>query len=496
MNIRISSLALVLTVTGLAAHADDPLKGIDGTTIQQADPATIELGKMLFFDPRLSGDASTACSDCHDPNYGWSDGSELARGYPGTMHWRNSQTLVNMGFMTGGFHWDSGLSSLSDQVHDAMGAGFVANIDTVLGEERLRQIPEYETMFQDIWGERPTQARIAEAIAAYERTIISDDSPFDRYMSGEQSAMSASAMNGMELFTGKAQCSSCHNGELSTDQKFYNTSVPPNIGLKEDALRQVTFRYLMRKKGLEPAVYEGLDRDPGRYMVTMNPDDLGTFRTPPLRYLTYTAPYMHNGIFYTLEEVVEFYNIGGTQDVFGTKSDLIQPLGLTNDEKADLVAFLESMSGTEVLEDVPELPEYELKSFPQADARITAASLKEGTTAGKTNPVAESSNGMQMAPAKQDPASEKPAKGMILKPVESSANAATTEPKVQQASLTLADAGQAERTVVVGEGDTLGQIAFRIYGDGKYFRKLYEANRDVMSNPNDLKVGMQLRVPE
>ena len=171
---------------------------------------------MLFFDPRLSGDSSTACSDCHSPEFGWSDGSELSRGYPGTMHWRNSQTLINVGFMTNGFHWDSGLATLSDQVHDAMGAGFVANIDTVLGEERLRQIPEYDQAFQAIWGEGPSQAKIAESIAAYERTIISDDSPFDLYMAGQTDAMSASAMRGMDLFEGKANCSACHSCLLYT----------------------------------------------------------------------------------------------------------------------------------------------------------------------------------------------------------------------------------------------------------------------------------------
>ena len=221
----------------------------------------------------------------------------MARGYPGTKHWRNSQTVVNMGFVTSGFHWDAGLASLSDQVHDAMGAGFVANIDTVLAEERLRQIPEYRDRFTAIWGEGPTQAQIANSIAAYERSLISDDSPFDLYLAGQSNALTPSAKRGMELFNGKANCSSCHNGALISDQEFYNTSVPPNLGLSEDPLRQVTFRYLMRVKGIEPSVYQSLDRDPGRYLATKNPDDLGQFRTPPLRYLKYTAPYMHNGVF-------------------------------------------------------------------------------------------------------------------------------------------------------------------------------------------------------
>ena len=415
---RITSITVSLSILGFAASADDPLQGINGNDLKQADPAIVELGKKLFFDPRLSGDSSTACSDCHSPEFGWSDGSELSRGYPGTMHWRNSQTLVNVGFMSNGFHWDSGLASLSDQVHDAMGAGFVANIDTVLGEERLRQIPQYDQAFHAIWGEGPTQEKIAESIAAYERTIISDDSPFDLYMRGQIQTMEEPAMRGMLLFAGKANCSACHSGALATDGEFHNTSVPPNIGLTEDPLRQVTFRYLMRVKGLDPAVYEGLDRDPGRYLATKAPDDLGKFRTPPLRYLAYTAPYMHNGIFYTLEEVVEFYNIGGTQDAFGTKSGLIKPLGLSSSEKSDLVAFLEAMSGTEVKADIPELPAYELQAFPRSQAKITAANLKSGvvqeiataavkkpeqaSTLTLTETVADApSNGLVMTPVKK-----------------------------------------------------------------------------------------------
>jgi len=413
MFIRTTSIALSFALLGSAAQAEGPLQGLDRNDITQADPAIVELGKMLFFDPRLSGDSSTACSDCHSPEFGWSDGSELSRGYPGTMHWRNSQTLINVGFMTNGFHWDSGLATLSDQVHDAMGAGFVANIDTVLGEERLRQIPEYDQAFQAIWGEGPSQAKIAESIAAYERTIISDDSPFDLYMAGQTDAMSASAMRGMDLFEGKANCSACHSGALATDGEFHNTSVPPNIALTEDPLRQVTFRYLMRVKGLDPAIYEGLDRDPGRYLATQDADDLGRFRTPPLRYLAFTAPYMHNGIFYTLEEVVEFYNIGGTQDVFGTKSAQIKPLGLNSAEKDDLVAFLQAMSGTEVKTDIPKLPAYQIQPFPSSKVKITAANLKAIAANETITGAAETSTKLTDA-TQADSSSDQPSNGFVM----------------------------------------------------------------------------------
>ncbi|GFE65109.1 cytochrome c peroxidase [Litoreibacter roseus] len=495
MSTRTLSIAFALTAIGTHAHAAEPLQALDSAGLKQADPAVVELGHMLFFDPRLSGDASTACSDCHDPNYGWSDGSELARGYPGTKHWRNSQTVVNMGFMTEGFHWDSGLASLSDQVHDAMGAGFVANIDTVLAEERLRQIPEYVERFGSIWGEAPSQDKIADAIAAYEQSLISDDSPFDLHMSGQSNAMSAAALRGMALFDGKANCSSCHNGALISDQKFYNTSVPPNVGLSEEPLRQVTFRYLMRLKGLEPAVYEALDRDPGRYLATQNPDDLGMFRTPPLRYLKYTAPYMHNGIFYSLDEVVEFYNIGGTQDVFGTKSPLIKPLGLTRDEKNDLVAFLESLSGSELTADVPALPDYEVQSFPASNLQITAASLKGGTALAPRKAVAEpaqSTGSLDLTPAVQTESS-----GLLVmapKDAGATASAITVTVPAEPGTRVVTIGGQ--RFVTVQPGDTLGTLAKLIYGDGRQYQKLFNANRDKMSNPNALVTGMRLRVPD
>lgn len=478
---RVVPLAVSLATLAFTAHAADPLQAINGSDIRQADPAIVELGNLLFFDARLSGDASTSCADCHDPRFGWGDGSELARGYPGTMHWRNSQTVVNMGFVTSGFHWDAGLASLTDQVHDAMGAGFVANIDTVLGEERLRQMPGYVERFSAIWGEAPSQARIAEAIAAYELSLISDDSPFDVYMRGQSDALSASAMRGMELFDGKANCSACHSGALISDQQFHNTSVPPNIGLSKDPLRQVTFRYLMRAKGLDAAVYEGLDRDPGKYLVTQDPDDLGLFRTPPLRYLKYTAPYMHNGVFYTLEEVVEFYNIGGTQDVFGTKSELIQPLGLSRNEKSDLVAFLESMSGSELTAELPELPAYSVRPFPFTGTVISAASLKSGAALA-TEPPAQPARGLIMQP-KSD--GSKP--GLLMVP-----KRALTPASLEEAP----QATDGGNFVVVRKGDTLGTLAKRLYGDGKAYRKLFEANRDQLRNPNSVTIGMRLRVPE
>lgn len=356
--------AFCLTATTALSQSAPPLGALSPLDNPHPQAETmVELGRMLFFDPRLSGDASTSCAECHSPEAGFGDGADLARGYPGTRHWRNAQTIVNAAYLTNGLHWDGTIPTLLEQVPGAMGMGVVANIAPAIAEERLKQVPAYTQMFRDIWDEGPTMARIAEAIAAYEQSLVSLDSPFDAAMRGEQN-LSDAATRGYQLFNGKAGCINCHNGALTTDQQFHNTSVPPNSEFQTDPLLQVTFRVMMRDFGLEPEVYETFDRDPGRFAATKDTADLGKMRTPPLRYLTYTAPYMHNGVFYTLGDVVAFYNDGGTDDKFGTKSPLIKPLGLSGSEQADLVAFLESMSGSEIIEDFPDIPDYGVRLFP------------------------------------------------------------------------------------------------------------------------------------
>ncbi|MEL6520846.1 MAG: cytochrome c peroxidase [Pseudomonadota bacterium] len=480
MRTLVFSAALIVAGTGLAAQQVDPALSLITSEPPKVDREVVELGKMLFFDARLSGDGSTACVDCHDPDYGWSDGSELARGYPGTKHWRNSQSIVNVGYVGGGLHWDAGLASLNDQVIDAMGAGFVSNIDTVLAEERLRQIPDYVSRFKAIWGETPNMPRIAEAIATFEMSLISENSPYDQYMAGQRSALSQDALRGLELFNGKANCSSCHNGKLMSDMQFHNVSVPPNPSLAEDPLRQVTFRYLMRNLDVEPEIYDALDRDPGRYLSTKDPQDLGKFRTPPLRYLKYTAPYMHNGVFYTLEEVVEFYNVGGTQDVFQTKSPLLQPLNLSRQEKQALVAFLESMSGSEIKVKQPELPDYEALAFPAASLNLAA--LEQAPEPAPTS---------NAEPEVTVPASS----GLSMTLRDTGSPYATAEtPAVADNPSRIKDIG-GTLYVTVEEGDTLGDLARVIYGDPLQYRRLYEANRDNLRNPNDVRKGMLLRIP-
>lgn len=512
MSFRILAALLCMTATTASAQQwPDPetFPPLSSVTRPSVDPAVADLGRMLFFDPRLSGDSSTSCSECHNPEFGWTDGSDLGRGYPGTKHWRNSQSVVNAALLETGYHWDASVPSLLQQVAGAMGTGIVHNIDPMLAEERLRQIPEYRKRFQEIWGEDPTKETLAAAIAAYEGTLISDDSPFDRYLAGDRSAMSAAALRGFMVFAGKGNCTACHSGALLTDGDFHNISVPKNPEFADDPLRQVSYRFLMRQSGLDSAIYNNLDRDPGRYAATGDPDDLGAMRTPPLRYLKYTAPYMHNGVFFTLEEVVEFYNIGGTQDVFGTKSPIMQPLNLTRQEKQDLVAFLESLSGSEVTAETPELPDYEVLPGPSVGALITAARLKSGDlVATGSDAVTNANMGTDTASGFKIESSSGDSAGLTLLPRGSSEEDASDKRSETDES----DAGAAVRVaavtsgrfeveagvryLTVRRGDTLRTIAQLAYGDETQFQRIFDANRHVLTNPNVVILGAKLRIPD
>ncbi len=323
----------------------------------------IELGKLLFFDARLGGDVSIACSDCHKPNIGWQDGSDICRGYAGTSHWRNCQTIVNVAYLDKFFRAGSA-RSLEGQARSAARGAVAGNGEDDLMEERLRQIPEYIKRFKNVFGtDRPEIFDAWRAISAFERTLVQRDTPFDKYILGDKTAMSDDAVKGMELFEGKANCIKCHNGALVTDQKYYNLGVPENPVFEEDALKQITFRFQQYAKGVSEDIYRGNKTDLGLYYGSKRHQDMGKFRTPSLRYLVFTPPYMHNGVFFSLEEVIDFYNDGGGEDqikIFGhsTKTDILKPLGLSEEEKGQLLAFLESLSGEEILMDIPQLPPY------------------------------------------------------------------------------------------------------------------------------------------
>lgn len=348
-----------MAVPPLAALGEPPIP-LDNPMSEEK----IELGKMLFWDPRLGGDASTACVTCHEPDQGWAFSDALSRGYPGTVHWRNSQSVINGAYL-GQLFWAGSAASLEKQAKSAATGAVAGNGESDVMETRLAFIPEYRSRFNDVFGtEWPRIGDAWAAIAAFERTLIVNDTPIDRYLNGDTSALDEEQLAGMELFNGKAGCIACHNGAQATDEKYYNLGVPPAERWETDGLAQITYRYEIFAKGVTQEMYRVLKDDPGLYFRTKETADMGKFRTPPLRYTAYTAPYMHNGAFWDFEEVVRFYNAGGGENDFtdgtmaATKTPLLQPLGLNDDEVDQLVAFLEAFSGDELEVEPPELPPY------------------------------------------------------------------------------------------------------------------------------------------
>ncbi|MFQ5450913.1 MAG: cytochrome-c peroxidase [Nitrospinaceae bacterium] len=285
------------------------------------------LGKMLYFDPRLSGSNWISCGTCHNPGLGWSDGLPRAFGNGQKELGRNSPTIINSGYFDLQF-WDGRARSLEEQALGPIQAHgeMNQNMEELIGE--LHAIPGYVERFKKVFPkEGITQTTLAKAIATFERSIVSNNSPYDRYHRGDKSAMSESAVRGMNVFFGKGRCAICHNGPAFTDSNFHNIGVRQHGPLKQDL---------------------------GRYNVTKDESDKGAFKTPGLRHITRSAPYMHDGSEATLEEVIEFYNRGG--DARENKSAFISPLGLTPREKKDLVEFLKALEGEPIIVSLPELP--------------------------------------------------------------------------------------------------------------------------------------------
>ncbi len=362
--------AKTMAVAPMNASAPPPLAPLSEVPVppdNKITPEKVELGKLLFFDPRIGGDASTGCSTCHEPEQGWAWAEDFSRGYPGTVHWRNSQTIINSGYFPRQF-WAGSASSNEKQAKSAAKGGVAGNGEDDLMEARLALIPEYRTRFKEVFGtEWPLIDDVWHAISAFDRTMNTTgdyEVPLDKYLKGDESALSEQQVRGMELFNGKAGCINCHNGELTTDLDFHNIGVPPNVRWEEDGLAQITFRFEQYAKGQTEEGYRTAKSDWGFYYRSKNKWDKGKFRTAPLRYIAYTAPYMHNGVFYTLEEVIDFYDSGGIDEEGRTtlfpenKSSLIKPLGLSDEEKEDLLAFLEAFSGEEILMDKPPQPPY------------------------------------------------------------------------------------------------------------------------------------------
>jgi len=358
------ALAILLVSPALADNPRpsslSPLGAVPVPADNAMSPEKTELGKMLFFDPILSGNYGMPCSSCHLPEAGWAIQDKISFGYPGTTHWRNSQTIVNSAYYSKLF-WAGSSKSLEGQARSAARGGVAGNGEDDMMEARLAFVPEYRERFAKVFGDDWPNIRHAyQAIAAFQRTIVQPDTPFDKYMRGDDHALSDGQKRGLKLFAGKANCTACHSGPLLSDEQYHNLGVPPYDGWETDELAQITFRFELYAKGSTEELYRHTKDDPGMYFRTKNDIHKGKFRTPSLRYTKYTYPYMHNGMVETLRDVVEFYNAGGGKNEFSkTKSPLIKPLGLSETEIDDLVSFLESLSGDEILMEAPDLPAME-----------------------------------------------------------------------------------------------------------------------------------------
>ncbi|MAF46991.1 MAG: cytochrome c peroxidase [Rhodospirillales bacterium] len=359
-------LSVFLIPAFISSHAladkNAPLAALGAVPVpadNKQSAAKVELGKLLFFDPRIGGDASVSCADCHSPKQGWGFNDPLSRGYPGVIHWRNSQTVINSAYL-GKLFWAGSAKSLEAQAPSAALGAISGNGERDMIEARLAFIPDYVKRFRNVFGDRwPRVNNVWKAIAAFERTLIHDNTPFDKYMRGDKKALSAEQVRGLKLFQGKANCIECHNGPLLTDQKYYNLGVPTAEEWQTNGMAQITFRYEQYAKGVTEEMYRTVNEDAGLYYRTKQKRDKGKFRTPPLRYTAYTAPFMHNGSFFDFDEIVEFYNEGGGKNDFSAnKTKLLKPLKLSDQEKEDLVAFLESLSGPEIKMVTPKLSPY------------------------------------------------------------------------------------------------------------------------------------------
>lgn len=345
--------------TDLINTINQPPLGLPSVPVPLDNPISkekIALGRKLFYDRRLSLNSTFSCAMCHVPEQGFSSNEmETAVGIEGRSVRRNSPTIYNAAYASRLFH-DGRENTLEQQVwgpllaRNEMGnpsIGYVIN--------KIKALPDYAGLFENIFNKNPTMETIGQAIASYERTLNSADSPFDRwYYAKQDKAINASAKRGFELFNGKAACSACHSVEqthaLFTDYQLHNTG----IGYREAMLKTPKKQKIQLAPGVFvevdseaiAAVSEPKPNDLGAYEITQNPADRWKYKTPSLRNVALTAPYMHNGSLSTLEEVLKFYNQGGVANE--TLDPLIKPLNLTDQEITDLVAFLESLTGSNV----------------------------------------------------------------------------------------------------------------------------------------------------
>jgi cytochrome c peroxidase len=351
---------MVTTLDGQNVPDIGPLPPVEANPENPPTPERIELGRALFFDNRISASGTLNCASCHLPHQGWTVRTPISPANPGRVERRNSPTLLNVGYNKA-LIWDGrawplekqALGSTKNPIHKGQ------NFDKLM--KVFNEDPDMVAMFKTAYASKPNPKDYGRALAVFQRHfIVTGKSDFDRYSAGDKQAMSVSAVRGMKHFKGKGNCIACHNGPNFTDSGFYN------IGLKRNALFDLPPYAEMLKfdaKRKKVPEWQTIKDDPGRYLVTHDKKDWGKFKTPTLRNLVDTAPYMHDGRYHTLDDIIEHYNRGG--DRTPNQDRRIKALKLTKQEQQDLKAFLLELRG-----DLPDIKMKDwVKAAPQPDAK-------------------------------------------------------------------------------------------------------------------------------
>jgi len=358
----VKSLRVPIALLGLSllaaagAELELPIpEGVLAPEIPADNPPTaakVELGKKLYFDARLSSDGSIACASCHAPQSGFADprGTPTSAGVGGQLGTRNAPTTLNALLLTEQF-WDGRSPNLEHQALQP----FVNPVEMGIADQdalaaQVAALEDYGPLFETAFGSSEvTPARIGQAIASFERTLVALDAPIDRFLAGDPTAISDSAKRGWELFNGKARCNTCHGWvevfPLFTDELYHNIGVGvTNVDFVSVAARAEDAATPEEIDSL--ALRDAEASELGRFLVTRERKDMGAFKTPQLRNVALTAPYMHDGSEATLLGVIEFYDKGGETNPYLDGG--IRPLELTDQEKADLVELMKTFTSDDL----------------------------------------------------------------------------------------------------------------------------------------------------
>ncbi len=323
---------------GVDAHELAPLPPMSYPARNPESERKAILGRLLFFDPRLSGSGQIACASCHDPQFGWADGKRLAMGFARTEGEMNTPSIANAGYEKALF-WDGRAPSLEAQIPASLSNPVEMNTPVHRATLAIASISAYRPWVVAAYGDpRVDWTRLCDAIATYVRDIQLRDTAYDRFLQGDTNALSDAAVRGLNLFRTRARCINCHYGALLSDEKYHHLGTS----------------------------FYGVGNYQGRYVVTHQPSDMGRFRTPGLRGVVHTGPWMHNGLINDLDGLLALYNIGwwqnakpetGVDDALFPKLDpLIRPLSLSKRDVDDIKSLLSSMSPPSQYLSPPDLP--------------------------------------------------------------------------------------------------------------------------------------------